>query len=110
MASGRAQALSAAWERALSDSRRCRAGVGSERCTSLSKAMRGLLPRFPQQNKSLYLATQGGAAPAAGQRVAGAAQAIEVGGLDRLAQESHVAVDLALVQARPVEVRRGVAV
>src|SRR6185436_20498656 len=43
-------------------------------------------------------------------RVAGAPQAVQIRGLDRLPQEVHVAVDFRLVQAGAVEVRFGVAV
>src|SRR5258706_9936539 len=45
-----------------------------------------------------------------GHRVDVAAQAVQVRGLDGLAQEVHVALDLRLVKARSVEVRLGVAV
>src|SRR6185295_19940534 len=47
---------------------------------------------------------------ASGKRVAKAPQPPELGGLDRLAQEAHVAVDLGLVQARAVEMGLGEAV
>jgi hypothetical protein len=45
-----------------------------------------------------------------GERIAAAAQALEVRGLDGVAEELHVAFDLDLVGARPVEMRLGVAV
>src|SRR5687767_14951043 len=51
-----------------------------------------------------------GAPGSGGKRVARAAQAPEIRGLDGLAQEIHVAVDLGLVEARAVEMRLGVTV
>src|SRR5207247_8046683 len=71
-----------------------------------------LLPWFPAANKCPLPATSGHHRVALARRegVAVAAQPLEIGRLDGLAQEVHVAVDFRLVEAWAVEVRFGVAV